>query len=78
MQERAMPNILIEPGSAHAGGAMPLLDHQIAQAEEQISKQRETIERLAAEGHEVRDARKHLVAMLDNLAVLIKRRSSAA
>jgi hypothetical protein len=72
-----MSNILIESGSPHSGGATPLLDHQIAQAEEQVSRQRETVERLAAGGHEVRDARKHLIVMLDNLAVLIRRRSSA-
>ena len=72
-----MPNILIETSSAHSGGAMPLLDHQIAQAEEQVTKQRETVERLVAEGHEVRDARKHLILMLDNLALLIRRRSAA-
>ena len=72
-----MPNILVETGSAHPGGAMPLLDHQIAQAEEQVTKQRETVERLVAEGHEVRDARKQLIVMLDKLALLIRRRSSA-
>jgi hypothetical protein len=72
-----MPNILVETDSAHFGGAMPLLDHQIAQAEEQVTKQRETVERLVAEGHEVRDARKQLIVMLDKLALLIRRRSSA-
>ncbi|MDQ2953344.1 MAG: hypothetical protein M3R18_00200 [Pseudomonadota bacterium] len=71
-----MPNIRIESGSARPGGATPLLDHQIAQAEEQVTKQRETIDRLVAEGHEVRDARKHLIVMLDDLALLLRRRTS--
>jgi hypothetical protein len=73
-----MPDILVKSASAHPGGAMSLLDHQIAQAEEQVTKQRETVDRLIAEGHEVRDARKRLIMMLDNLALLITRRSSAA
>ena len=72
-----MPNIATQTSSVHSGGAGPLLDHQIAQAQEEISRQRETVYRLAADGHEVRDARKQLVAKLERLASLMKLRASS-
>ena len=69
---------LSEPGAGHSGGATSLLDRQIAQAEEGINKQRETVDRLAADGHEVRDARKQLILKLDKLASLMRRRASGS
>ena len=70
-----MPNLLSEPDAGHSAGAKPLLDHQIAQVEEEIGKQRETVDRLAADGHEVRDARKQLILKLDKLASLMRKRA---
>jgi hypothetical protein len=72
-----MPNIPTEPSSLNSGGAGSSLDDQIAEAEEEVNKQRETIARLAAQGHETADARKQLASMLENLAFLVKLRSSS-
>jgi len=67
-----MPDILIEPGSVHSGGAMSSLEHQIAEAKKEVNKQRETIARLTAQGHKVTAERKQLISMLENLAFLEK------
>ena len=67
-----MPDILAEFDSVHPGGAMSSLEQQIAEAEEEAKKQRETIARLAAQGHDVTAARQQLVAMFENLAFLKK------
>jgi hypothetical protein len=53
---------------------MSEIDHQIAQAEEEVKKQRETIARLTAEDRAVGDAQRQLVSMLENLTVLLKLR----
>ncbi len=67
-----MPDILLEPGSVHSGGAMSSLEQQIAEAEEEVKRQRETIAHLSAQGRETDDARKQLTAMFENLAFLKK------
>ena len=72
-----MPDIPPEPGSLHFGGATSSLDDQIAEAEEEVKKQRETIAHLAAQGHETIDAQKQLALMLENLVFLVKLRSSS-
>jgi hypothetical protein len=62
--------------SFHSGGASSPLDDQIAEAEEEVNKQRKIIADLAAQGHETVDAQKQLALMLENLAFLVKLRSS--
>jgi hypothetical protein len=71
-----MPNILLQPGSIYSDGANSL-DDQIEQAKVEVSKQRETIARLAAEDREVPDAQKQLKSMLENLVFLVKLQSHA-
>lgn len=71
-----MPDIPTEPGSLYFGGPTSLLDDQIAEAEEGVKKQKETIAHLAAQGHETIDAQKQLALMLENLVFLVKLRSS--
>jgi uncharacterized coiled-coil protein SlyX len=53
------------------------LEQQIAEARKELKKQREKIARLTAEGHDVREERKELFSMIENLAFLIKLRSNA-
>ena len=55
-------------------GPDPPLDYLIEYTQEAIRKQRATIERLTAEGHEVTDATKQLTAMIVNLAALKQRK----
>ena len=55
-------------------GPEPALDYMIEYTQGAISKQRATIERLSAEGHEVTDAAKQLTAMIVNLAALKRRK----
>ena len=72
-----MPDIPTEPGSLYFGEPTSLLDDQIAEAEEEVKKQKETIAHLAAQGHETIDAQKQLSLMLENLIFLVKLRSSS-
>ena len=65
-----------EPGSIYSPGSMSL-DDEIAQAKNGVHVQQETIARLSAEGHGVRDAEETLNSMLENLVFLIKLRSYA-
>jgi hypothetical protein len=67
-----MPDVLIQRGSVHSGGAMSSLEQQIAEAEEEVNKQREAIAHLAAQGREAAAARQQLNAMFENLAFLKK------
>jgi hypothetical protein len=66
-----MPDVLTESAKIYSGGATPLLDQEIFEAEEQIDNQRKTIARLS-ESHELIAARKKLLSMLENLAFLRK------
>jgi hypothetical protein len=70
-----MPDIPTESGSL--GGPTSSLDNQIAEAEEEVEKQRETIAHLTAQGHETINAQKQLALLLENLVFLVKLRSSS-
>jgi hypothetical protein len=72
-----MTDIPTEPGSLHFAEPTSPLDDQIAEVEEEVKKQRETIAHLAAQGHETIDAQKQLALMLENLVFLVKLRSSS-
>ena len=51
---------------------MSSLEQQIAEAEEEVKKQREAIAHLAAQGRDAAAAREQLVATFENLAFLKK------
>ena len=55
-------------------GEISEIDHEIAQAEEEVKNQRETVAFLTAEGRDVKGAQRQLVVMLENLTVLLKLR----
>jgi hypothetical protein len=67
-----MPDILMQPGSVPSGGAMSSLEQQIAEAEGEVKKQRETIAHLVAQGRDAAAARQQLAATFENLAFLKK------
>lgn len=69
-----MSDALTEPNSVMAGEAISEIDHQIAQVEEEVKNQGETIAFLTAEGRDVGDAQRQLVSMLENLTFLLKLR----
>jgi hypothetical protein len=55
-------------------GEISEIEHEVAQAEEEVKNQRETIAFLTAEGRDVKGAQRQLVAMLENLTFLLKLR----
>ena len=58
---------------AHSDASIHLLvNARIEAAEREIARQRDTIEQLEAEGHEVTDAKKHLAEMLASLIASLR------
>jgi hypothetical protein len=55
-------------------GEISEIEHEVAQAEEEVKNQRETIAFLTAEGRDVKGAQRQLAAMLENLTFLLKLR----